>query len=60
MRAIAQGIPLCCGLLGKGLHIRHGKGEVSQIKADLHRAAGIKLAELNLLVTLGSFEENEL
>jgi len=60
MRAVAQGIPLCRGLLGKGLQIRHGKGKVSQIEADLHRAAGLKLAELNLLVTLGSFEENEL
>ena len=60
VRAVAEGISLCGGLLGKGLQIRDGKGEVGQIRADLHRSAGIVLADLDLLVALRCLEKHKL
>ena len=60
MRAVAEGVSLGGRLFGKGFEVGDFKGEMSQIGTDLHGAAGIILADLDLFVAFRSLEEDEL
>jgi len=60
MRAVAEGIALGCGHLGKILQIRDLESEMGQISPHYHGTAGVVLAELDLLVTSGSLQKDQL
>ena len=60
MGAIAKWVPFGGSFSGKAFQIGYGKGEVCQIRPDLHRPTNIILADLDLLLALRGFEKDEL
>ena len=59
MRTVAERVTLGGGLFRKCHQIRDFKGEMGQIRAYLHGAAGVVFADLDLFFRAGSLEKNQ-
>ncbi len=58
MRTVTERVTLGSGLFRKGHQIRDFKGEMGQIRTNLHGAAGMVFADLDLFFRSRSLQKN--